>query len=85
MPEDTSLLNSLAVLYARQQRFPDALNLLSKAVRVNPDEPLNWLNLGVSLEAKGDRKGAGAAYRQAVILQPDFALAKQYLGRVSKD
>jgi hypothetical protein len=85
MSEDTSLLNSLAVVYARAQRFGDALNLLSKAVRLNPDEPLTWLNLGVSLEAKGDRKGAGAAYRQAVTLQPDFALAKKYLDRVSKD
>jgi Flp pilus assembly protein TadD len=85
MPEDTSLLNSLAVLYARNQHFGDALNLLSKAVRLNPDEPLTWLNLGVSLEAKGDRKGAVAAYRQAVTLQPDFALARKYLDRVSKD
>jgi Flp pilus assembly protein TadD len=85
MPEDTSLLNSLAVLYARQQRFRESLNLLSKAVRLNPDEPLTWLNLGVALEAKGDRKGAGAAYGQAVTLQPDFALARKYLDRVSKN
>jgi len=85
MPEDSSLLNSLSVLYARRQRFDDALNLLAKAVRLNPDEPLSWLNLGVSLEAKGDRKGAAAAYRQAVLLQPDFARAKEYLARVSKD
>jgi Flp pilus assembly protein TadD len=85
MPEDTSLLNSLAVVYARKRRFGDALDLLSRAVRLNPDEPLTWLNLGVSLEAKGDRKGAMAAYRQAVIQQPDFARAKEYLDRVSKD
>jgi len=73
------------VLYARQQRFRESLNLLSKAVRLNPDEPLTWLNLGVALEAKGDRKGAGAAYGQAVTLQPDFALARKYLDRVSKN
>jgi Flp pilus assembly protein TadD len=85
MPEDSSLLNSLSALYARRQRFGEALNLLAKAVRLNPDEPLSWLNLGVSLEAKGDRKGAAAAYRQAVLLQPDFARAKEYLSRVSKD
>ena len=67
------------------QRFDEALNLLARAVRLNPDEPLSWLNLGVSLEAKGDRKGAATAYRQAVLLQPDFARAKEYLSRVSKD
>jgi Flp pilus assembly protein TadD len=67
------------------QRFDDALRLLARATRVNPDEPLSWLNLGVSLEAKGDRKGAEAAYRRALVLQPDFARAREYLNRVSKD
>src|SRR5262249_21621081 len=81
LPDDTSLLNSLCVLYARMQRFDDALQLLSRATRVNPDEPLSWLNLGVSLEAKGDRKGAEAAYRQALVLQPDFLRAQEYLSR----
>jgi hypothetical protein len=85
MPENTSLLNGLAVVYARKERFDDALRLLSKAVSLKPDEPLSWLNLGVSLEAKGDRKGAEAAYRQAILLQPDFARAKEYLSRVSKN
>jgi Flp pilus assembly protein TadD len=85
MPADASLLNSLAVLYARKQRFPDALRLLSKAVSLNPDDPLSWLNLGVSLEATGDRDGAAAAYSHALTLQPDFARARQYLNRVSKN
>jgi predicted CXXCH cytochrome family protein len=85
MPEDSSLLNGLSVLYSRRQRFAEALSLLSKAVRITPDDPLSWLNLGVCLEAKGDRKGAKAAYRQAIVLQPDFARARQYLGRISKD
>ena len=76
MIEDTSLLNGLAVLYSRKQRFDDALRLLSNAVRLKPDEPLSWVNLGVSLEAKGDLKGAEAAYRQALLLQPDFARAE---------
>src|SRR5260370_37991675 len=85
MPEDASLLNCLSVLYSRQQRFQDALGLLSKAVRIHSDDPLSWLNLGVCLEATGDRKGAEAAYRQAIGLQRDFARARQYLRRISKD
>ena len=85
MPADASLLNSLAVLYARKQRFPDALRLLSKAVSLSPDDPLSWLNLGVSLEATGDHEGAAAAYSHALTLQPDFARARQYLNRVSKN
>ena len=85
MPEDASLLNSLSVLYSRRERFREALGLLSKAVRIAPDDPVSWLNLGVCLEATGDKKGAEAAYRQAIVLQPEFARARQYLGRISKD
>jgi predicted CXXCH cytochrome family protein len=85
MPDDSSLLNSLAVLYSRRQRFPDALALLSNAVRIAPDDPLSWLNLGVCLAATGDTNGAEAAYRQAILLQPDFTRARQYLSRISKD
>ena len=36
LPDDTSLLNSLAVLYARMQRFDDALRLLSRAIASTP-------------------------------------------------
>jgi Flp pilus assembly protein TadD len=43
------------------------------------------LNLGVSLEAKGDRTGAEAAYRQALLLQPDLTRAREYLARISKN
>jgi Tfp pilus assembly protein PilF len=80
---DAPLLNVLSVIYAHQQRFDDALGVLAEAARINPDEPLTWLNRGVCLEAKGDRKGAEAAYRQALLLQPDFVRAREYLRRLS--
>jgi len=61
------------------------LRVLAEAARINPDEPLTWLNRGVCLEAKGDRKGAEAAYRQALLLQPDFVRAREYLRRLSNN
>jgi Flp pilus assembly protein TadD len=85
LPANTSLLNSLSVLYARQERFDDALGLLSKALQIDPDDPLSWLNLGVCLQAKRDGKGAEAAYRQALLLQPDLTRARNYLTLVLKD
>jgi Flp pilus assembly protein TadD len=85
MPEELPLLNSLAVLFSRIQKFDDALQLLSKAVQINPEDPLSWFNLGVAFEAKGDLKGAESAYRQALLLQPDLDRASEYLQRVSKN
>jgi Flp pilus assembly protein TadD len=83
MPEDLSLLNSLAVAYAGKNRFDESLGLLGRAVRVNAEDPLSWLNLGVCLQAKGNKKGAEAAYREAVRLQPDFDRAKEFLKRLA--
>jgi tetratricopeptide (TPR) repeat protein len=83
MPEDLSLLNSLAVAYAGKNRFDESLGLLGRAVRVNAEDPLSWLNLGVCLQAKRNKKGAEAAYREAVRLQPDFDRAKEFLRRLA--
>ena len=48
-------LNALAVLYGKQNRFPEAsATAVSEALQVNPDEPLSWLNLGVCLA--GERR-----------------------------
>lgn len=82
LPANADLLNALAVLYGRQQRFPAALRLLTSALQTAPEDPVTWLNLGVCLEASGDKKGAEAAYRQAVLLQPDLARAQEFLKRV---
>jgi Flp pilus assembly protein TadD len=84
MPNDSSLLNTLATLYAGKARFDIALRLLSTAVQVSGSDPLSWLNLGVVREASGDRAGAIAAYQRSLVLQPDLERARVYLGRLLK-
>jgi Flp pilus assembly protein TadD len=83
LPDRPEVLNSLAVLYAGQQRFEDALRLLSHAVQVEPEDPVSWLNLGVCLEARGDRAGASAAYERTLELDPTSARAGAFLRRVA--
>ncbi|MEO8130537.1 MAG: tetratricopeptide repeat protein, partial [Bryobacteraceae bacterium] len=83
LPVHSGLLNSLAVLYSSKQRFDDALPLLTRAVQAEPEDPLSWLNLGVCLEAKGDRNGAMAAYRQTLTLDPGSVRAAAFLHRLS--
>jgi hypothetical protein len=83
LPDHPEVLNSLAVLYAGKQRFQDALRLLSHAVQVEPEDPVSWLNLGVCLEARGDRAGASAAYERTLELDPTSARAGAFLRRVA--
>ena len=76
IPNDPRVLNSAAVVYAGQRRFDEAIALLAKALAVNADYALSWLNLAVCLEAKGDAAGAANAYRQAVTLNAEFGVAQ---------
>ncbi len=82
-PNDVPLLNTVAIAYAGQSRFDDALTLMERAVRLAPDDPVSWLNLGVCREAKGNVAGAIAAYKQALVAQPDLSQARTYLRRLN--
>lgn len=82
-PESTVLLNALAVAYGFLERFPEALDLVRRAVAIDSEDPLSWLNLGVCLQQKGDSEGAAKAYRTALRLQPDFTRARVYLNQLA--
>ncbi|MBM3755243.1 MAG: tetratricopeptide repeat protein [Acidobacteria bacterium] len=81
---DPALLNGLAVAYGHAGRFREAEPLLHRALELDDELPLTWLNLGVCLQAQGKAKDAAAAYREALRLQPNFARARQYLNRIPK-
>ena len=81
---DPTLLNGLAVAYGHAGRFREAEPLLRRALEVDEDIPLTWLNLGVCLQALNRVKEAASSYREALRLQPDFARARSYLDRMAK-
>lgn len=81
---DAEILNSLGVAYGQGGRSDDSVRILTKAVQSDPDLPLAWVNLGVSLEHKGDLRGARAAYRNAIRVQPDLASAREHLANAEQ-
>jgi Flp pilus assembly protein TadD len=56
--------------------------VLRAAVAADPDLPLAWLNLAVSLEQAGRPTEAEAAYREAIRVQPDFRPAHSHLANL---
>jgi tetratricopeptide (TPR) repeat protein len=84
-PRLSSLRNTLAVLYGRKERFAEAIKILEEAARIDADDPVTWLNLGVCHQALGQKGRAAADYREAIRLQPDFDRARQYLQVLLKD
>ncbi len=83
-PANAEVLNTLGVACGQAGRLSDSLRTLARAVELNPDYPLAWLNLGVSREQSGDFAGAEAAYREAIRIQPELNAAREHLRLLKK-
>ncbi len=69
-PSDIAAVNLAAVARARGV-FQEAVQYAQKAVRLNPEDPANLLELGDSYQAAGSRLMSGSAYRQAAEKQEE--------------
>jgi tetratricopeptide (TPR) repeat protein len=78
---------NMASAYSGLGNFAQARECLEAAVRLNPDNPEEWMNLGIVAQKTGDVERAIQAYSQAVKLQPTqrgyllLARALQQAGR----
>lgn len=81
-PEEPVYLRALAELLAGRKLFPEALGLARRAVELAPDRPANHVTLGYVSSAAGDRAAARRAYEQALLLDPNDAVAWNNLGCV---
>jgi len=61
---------NMASAYASSGNLAQARDCLAAAVRLNPDNPDEWTNLGILAQKTGDLDMAAWAYSQAVKLRP---------------
>ena len=69
-PHNVSAMNNLAVAYVRQQRWEDAHQLLLKAVQIDPNKYLSYVNLSNWAKMTGSDAQALQFAEQAVELAP---------------
>jgi protein O-GlcNAc transferase len=82
-PADQALsCNTLGALFQSLNRLDEARNCYLRALELQPADPRTHNNLGVILNAGGDRAGALARYAEALRLDPNFAEAWVNLGNV---
>ena len=74
-PEDAYNLSTLGYLYFRLQKYDEAFDALSHAVKIDPNNPETQNYLGVTLSHKGLRMQAETALRKALQLDPNYAPA----------
>src|SRR5271170_5854111 len=84
-PDDHTAMLFLGVTYHFGGNNEEALELIRRAILINPGSAEYYNNLGVVLEQLNQIDEAAAAYRQAIELQPHYPEALDNLGNVLKE
>jgi len=70
----------LSVLFGRTGRISESLDIKQKVVRLTPQDPEAYYNLGNTLIDLGRLEEAKVSYQKAITLNPDYAEAYQSIG-----
>ena len=72
--------NNMAILLAQQYRYNEAIMHFRESLRINPEQPAGFRNLGNTYQAAGDNLAAIEAFREAVKLSPSDVEGHYRLG-----
>lgn len=75
-PDDTEALTIVGLAALRARHAQRACDLLARAVRLEPGNPLTRQHLGRAQELAGDLAAAAESYAVALRLKPDLAIAR---------
>jgi tetratricopeptide (TPR) repeat protein len=84
-PRDAAARFRLAELYFKGQEYERALAELATLERQNPRKPEVFLRQAVVLKYAGQPERAAKAARRALALEPDHALAREWLAAITLD
>jgi protein O-mannosyl-transferase len=60
----------LGIVYAMQQKYPDAVKAYTEAIRLNPKEASNYLNLGITYQQMGNMEEGQKYLNKAFEMNP---------------
>lgn len=82
---DVDNYNREALKFIRQQNYTEALNLLNKAIEVDPEDDTTWNNISLCYDAIGEYQLALEAAQKAVNLGEENATEYSNLGNAYFD
>jgi protein O-GlcNAc transferase len=85
MPDHAGALHLLGMIALQGGKLDSAVDLIGRAIYVNPLNPMCYLNLGNALKRQGRIDVAIESYRKALELKPDYAEAHNNLGNIFKE
>ncbi len=81
-PLHANTINLLGVIHCQSGRAELGIELIDKAISINPNEASYHNNQGTALTGRGDLTAALAAFERGLALQPNYAQAHNNIGAV---
>jgi tetratricopeptide (TPR) repeat protein len=80
LPNDTSILDTHALLLADMKKYDEALGKIDAAIAVDPNDPYLWIDKGTIQNNAGRYTESGPSFDRAVKLDPtiDVSLMDRY-------
>jgi predicted TPR repeat methyltransferase len=83
-PDNSDALHYFGVLRMAQRRRDEAIELVTKSLKITPRNAHAWNNLGNMVATTGKLAAAEFAFKSALELQPDFLEALYNLGNLQR-
>ncbi|MDR1251281.1 MAG: tetratricopeptide repeat protein [Treponema sp.] len=80
--ETAAFLNDSGIALTEANRPNEAISLFRKALIMEPENPLLWLNLGIALQRTGDYEDAMGSFHRAVVIEDNLAEAWVSMGLI---
>jgi tetratricopeptide (TPR) repeat protein len=80
--ETAAYLNDSGITLTEANRPDDAIPLFRKALIMEPENPLLWLNLGVAQQRTGNYDEAINSFSRAIVINDDLAEAWVSMGLI---
>jgi len=80
--ETAAGLNNSGIALTEANRPYDAIPLFRKALTLEPENPLLWLNLGIAQQKTGEYNEAIESFQQAVVIEDELAEAWLSMGLI---
>lgn len=80
--ETASFLNDSGIALTEANRPNEAISLFQKALIMEPENPLLWLNLGIAQQRTGDYEEALSSFQRALCIDDNLAEAWVSMGLI---
>jgi protein O-GlcNAc transferase len=78
--DSASELHRLGIIEIQSGRLDAAIDLIRRAIEIDPVQPTYWLNLGESYFRRGNLEKAIECFREAIRIDPGYSKAHNSLG-----